>query len=106
MSSSRSRPQDQITNDAIRVLRIAPVHPPSQRKRARKRVPFHKTLSLRCGLSLAAKIAAVYFAKLATASASVLYTSNTVSSLVICSTSWNLLPRCASLSAAPCDFAL
>jgi hypothetical protein len=46
------------------------------------------------------------FEKLETAAASVSYTSNTVSSLVICSTSWNLLPRWHSRSDAPCDFAL
>ncbi len=34
-----------------------------------------------------------YFEKLATASASVLNTSKTVSNLVICRTSWNLLPK-------------
>jgi hypothetical protein len=46
------------------------------------------------------------FEKLDTAAASVSYTSKTVSSLVICSTSWNLLPRWHSRSDAPCDFAL
>gem|GEM_PF-5078043 len=46
------------------------------------------------------------YLKLATASASVLYTSNTVSSFVICSTSWNFDPRWHSFSAAFCDFAL
>ncbi len=44
--------------------------------------------------------------KLPTASASELYTSKTVRSLVICRTSWNLLPRWQSLRAAPCDLAL
>src|SRR6478752_10298826 len=44
--------------------------------------------------------------KLDTACASVSNTSNTVSSLVICSTSWNLLPRWQSRNDAPCDFAL
>src|SRR6266478_8803088 len=44
--------------------------------------------------------------KLPTASASVLYTSKTVRSLVICRTSWNLLPKWQSLSAAPCVLAL
>ena len=34
-----------------------------------------------------------YFPKLATASASVLYTSKMVISLVICSTSWNFVPK-------------
>src|SRR5690348_5951862 len=44
--------------------------------------------------------------KLPTASASVLYTSKTVRSLVICRTSWNLLPKWQSFSAAPCVLAL
>ena len=41
------------------------------------------------------------FEKLATAAASVLQTSNTVTSLVSCKSSWNLLPRLHSLSDAP-----
>ena len=86
----------------------------SQSKRARSRVPFCKdqfsfylfsSFREACD-GLLRKSANTYFAKLATASASLLYTSNTVSSLVICSTSWNLLPRCASFRAAPWDFAL
>jgi hypothetical protein len=92
---------------ALRLMR-------SQSKRARARVPFRKDHSscYQFGSFREAsdnplrKSANAYFAKLATASASLLYTSKTVSSLVICSTSWNLLPRCASFSAAPCDFAL
>ena len=92
---------------ALRLMR-------SQSKRARSRVPFRKDhfschqfglFREACGNPLR-KSANAYLAKLATASASVLYTSNTVSNLVICSTSWNLLPRCASFNAAPCDFAL
>jgi hypothetical protein len=47
-----------------------------------------------------------YFEKLRTASASVLWTSKTVSSLVICSTSWNFDPKWQSLSAAPWVLAL
>ena len=47
-----------------------------------------------------------YLLKLATASASVLYTSKMVISLVICSTSWNLVPRWHSFNAAPCALAL
>jgi hypothetical protein len=92
---------------ALRLMR-------SQNKWARARVPFFKDhsscylfISLREAYDrLLRNSANVYFAKLATASASLLYTSNTVSNLVICSTSWNLLPRCASFNAAPCDFAL
>ncbi len=52
------------------------------------------------------KMQAIYFAKLRTASASVLNTSKTVNSLVICRTSWNLLPRWQRRRAAPCDFTL
>src|SRR5258708_19323685 len=44
--------------------------------------------------------------KLATASASVLKTSKTVSSLVIWRTSWNLLPRWQRRKEAPCIFTL
>src|SRR6266852_3148828 len=44
--------------------------------------------------------------KLATASASVLNTSKTVSNLVIWRTSWNLLPRWQRRREAPCDFTL
>src|SRR6266852_1488500 len=47
-----------------------------------------------------------YFEKLLTASASELETSNTVSSLVICSSSLVLDPRLQSRSVAPPDFAL
>src|SRR5215472_7711579 len=47
-----------------------------------------------------------YFEKLATASASVLNTSKTVISLVICRTSWNLLPRWQRRNPAPWDLAL
>ena len=46
------------------------------------------------------------FEKLATASASLLYTSKTVSNLVIWSTSWNLLPRWQRRREAPCVFTL
>src|SRR5260370_1303504 len=46
------------------------------------------------------------FEKLATAAASVSQTSNTVSSLVICRTSWNSLPRWHRRSDAPWVFAL
>src|SRR5713101_9427576 len=47
-----------------------------------------------------------HFEKLAKAAASVSQTSNTVRSLVICSTSWNLLPRWHRRSDAPWVFAL
>src|ERR1700731_511867 len=46
------------------------------------------------------------FEKLATASASVLYTSKTVSNLVIWRTSWNLLPRWQRRREAPCVLTL
>src|SRR5258708_8809390 len=47
-----------------------------------------------------------HFEKLATAAASVSQTSNTVSSLVICRTSWHLLPRWHRHSDAPRVFPL
>src|SRR6266705_2489126 len=47
-----------------------------------------------------------HFEKLAIAAASVWQTSNTVTSLVICSTFWTLLPRWQRTSDAPSDFAL
>jgi hypothetical protein len=56
--------------------------------------------------SSAEPYAPALFEKLDTAAASVSYTSNTVSSLVICRTSWNLVPRWHNRSDAPCDFAL
>src|SRR5215467_9422300 len=57
-------------------------------------------------LIIPAKNDRTYFEKLATASASELKTSKTVISLVICKTSWNLLPRWQRRSPAPWDFAL
>src|SRR3989442_845340 len=44
--------------------------------------------------------------KLATASASELKTSKTVSNFVICKTSWNFEPRWQRRREAPCDFTL
>src|SRR5262249_33463034 len=46
-------------------------------------------------------VARNYFAKLCTAAASESKTSNTVSSFVTCSTSWNFCPRFDSFSTAP-----